>query len=153
MLWHRGDPAGWTRYKSLLVGTWFNSIGTGKIEDLRALLLRTPHSTVFKLAYTPHEILGNGQNTDRTNRRLDNATDFDKLKTFPELLTNTDASDVNKRQISQLCHNVQTRTHDRTVHDKLNKLDGSFRQRQTTKSYLANLTNKLVNRLTQWLIK
>ena len=54
MLWHSGDPAGWTRYKSLLVGIWFNSIGTGKIEDLRALLLRTPlFDSFFKLAPVP----------------------------------------------------------------------------------------------------
>ena len=42
VFWHGGDPAGWTRYESLLVGVRFKSISTGKIEDLRALLLRTP---------------------------------------------------------------------------------------------------------------
>ena len=48
MLWHRGDPAGWTRYESL--GIRFNSISTGKIEDLWALLLMTPLPSHFKLS-------------------------------------------------------------------------------------------------------
>ena len=55
MLWHGGDPAGWTRYKSPLVGTWFNSIGTGKIEDLRALLLRTPFIHSLLTVLVPHK--------------------------------------------------------------------------------------------------
>ena len=56
MLWHGGDPAGWTRYKSLLVGIWFNSIGTGKIEDLRALLLRTPLlDSLYNTAIVPNK--------------------------------------------------------------------------------------------------
>ena len=105
MLWHSGDPAGWTRYKSLLVGARFNSSGTGKIEDLRALLLRTPLSTVIKLALAPHDnILGNAQDPDlfeyydnihlNNDRQLDRPTDSFTLKTFQ--LTNPDTSDVNK---------------------------------------------------------
>ena len=45
MLWHRGNPAGWTWHKSL--GTWFDSSIARKIEDLQELLLRTPLSNVY----------------------------------------------------------------------------------------------------------
>ena len=46
VLWHRGDPAGWTWHKSL--GAWFDPSIARKAEDLRELLLRTPLSTVHK---------------------------------------------------------------------------------------------------------
>ena len=128
VLWHRGDPAGWTRYKSLLVGAWFNSIGTGKIEDLRALLLRTLLSIVFKLAHAPHDnILGNAQDPDlfeyydnihlNNVRQLDRATDSFILKTF---------QDVNKRH-------------------------GQIKNNALVAGQLVK-TNKLVNRRAQWLI-
>ena len=39
MLWHRGDPAGWTWHKSL--GAWFDPSIARKAEDLRELLLMT----------------------------------------------------------------------------------------------------------------
>ena len=47
VLWHRGDPAGWTWHKSL--GAWFDPSIARKAEDLRELLLRTPLSTVYLL--------------------------------------------------------------------------------------------------------
>ena len=46
VLWHRGDPAGWTWHKSL--GAWFDPSIARKAEDLRELLLRTPLSNVYK---------------------------------------------------------------------------------------------------------
>ena len=89
MLWHRGDPAGWTRYESL--GIRFNSSGTGKIEDLRALLLRTPLTySLHNLAIAPPDIVpGVSQGTDKTKCINDSQTHVTNTRTRSKMTTYT----------------------------------------------------------------
>ena len=62
VLWHRGDPAGWTWHKSL--GAWFDFSIARKTEDLQELLLRTPFSNVYNYAASTWQVQGLALTTD-----------------------------------------------------------------------------------------